>query len=500
MTVTFLTDKDQNLTAEQQKMARQNIDVLSSEQVHNLVNRHDTRTLEITYEECNDGSWDATENWVVNTGGLSSKRTNLIAVVPGMKFAYRGKSADASCGVYWYDVENNLISHEYFDNTTGYMIFTAPDKAASVRFSSFDWTSNAANVTLEVFYLGTGDKTEIVIDERIDGYWDENNSWTYVEGYIAKRTNVILVNPAQRIVYSGWAQWATPSVEWYAANGSRLSTEQYVHYRRNVQTTTVKITPPDGAVLGRFYSMATNNGECVLEVSYEEDHILEWLQNSNYLWGKKYVACGDSFTAGDFATKTDETWDVNSSEYKTYCWHIAKRNNMTLVNEAVSGSTMYNNGNQYAFSLDRYKQIPTDADYITLCFGLNDLTSGGEIGTLSDTTNETVIGAWNIVLEYLITNIPYAKIGIIIADAYMNTTMRDAIVSVAKYWGIPYLDLKGDPNVPMMIGGRYSDTTVSSKARSLRTDTFRVSDTDDHPNPKAHAYRSTIIENFMRSL
>lgn len=38
------------------------------------------------------------------------------------------------------------------------------------------------------------------------------------------------------------------------------------------------------------------------------------------------------------------------------------------------------------------------------------------------------------------------------------------------------------------------------KAIQLRNKAFQTSDTDHHPNPKGHLYRSTIIENFLRRL
>ena len=80
-----------------------------------------------------------------------------------------------------------------------------------------------------------------------------------------------------------------------------------------------------------------------------------------------------------------------------------------------------------------------------------------------------------------------------------SSALREALIDIAEYWGIPYLDLRGDTRVPMLIGGRLG-TTVSTKARDLRNEAFQVSAEDSHPNPKAHLYRSTIIENFLRSL
>ena len=102
----------------------------------------------------------------------------------------------------------------------------------------------------------------------------------------------------------------------------------------------------------------------------------------NVLYGKKYVACGDSFTAGDANGYTDANGCIGTSSdfydqklkvWKTYPWWIAKRNEMTLVNEAVSGSVFTNiTGRLSPFSVERYKAVPKDADYITLMFGLNE--------------------------------------------------------------------------------------------------------------------------------
>lgn len=221
--------------------------------------------------------------------------------------------------------------------------------------------------------------------------------------------------------------------------------------------------------------------------------------SQNVLFGKKYVSCGDSFTAGAFGKKypKEEYYDNALQSWKTYPWYIAKRNNMFLVNESISGSTMYDNGDDNAFSVSRYKKIPEDADYITLMFGLNDINA--PIGTIDDSDNTTVMGAWNVVLEYLIEHHPFAKIGIIISDAWLNQELYNALIEISKAWGVPYLDLKNDEKVPLGIGGRLN-IPVKQKAKDLRNNTFQMGTSDSHPNPKAHEYRSTIVENFLRSL
>lgn len=228
------------------------------------------------------------------------------------------------------------------------------------------------------------------------------------------------------------------------------------------------------------------------------------------LYGKKYVACGDSFTEGAFNDFTDENglvgkdspvvYDTIRRMWKTYPWWIAERNNMTLINEAKSGSTFTNIANaSNPFSINRYLAVPADADYITLMFGLNESGISNErIGNKSDTTNETLWGAYNIVFEHFMTNMPFAKIGVILSDAWMPEKYANAVKEICYYWGIPVLDLKGDNNVPMGIGGRYAEH--SAKARELRNSAFQNSSSDMHPNVKAHEYRSTYIEAFLRRL
>ena len=233
---------------------------------------------------------------------------------------------------------------------------------------------------------------------------------------------------------------------------------------------------------------------------------IEELKRANVLYGKKWVACGDSFTEGDFTNAFDADFLFSDGPYegekKVYPFFIGRRNGMKVINEAKCGSTMTNRSatRRDAFSLERYKNIPSDADYITLCFGINDdeLHQGSVIGAIDDAENCTFYGAWNIVLEYLITNHPYAKIGIIIPNA-CTTPYTDAIRKVARKWGIPTLDIAGDYNVPLM--NRVGDKTETcQKAIKLRNAQFAAGERNGHPSAAAHEYESTFIENWMRSL
>ena len=235
---------------------------------------------------------------------------------------------------------------------------------------------------------------------------------------------------------------------------------------------------------------------------------------SNYLYGKKYVALGDSFTEGDFSTYVDENglegrqspniYDKELKMCKTYPWHIGQRNGMEVINMALCGATMTfmpeigSNGNERSLS-NVYKKVPLDADYITICIGINDSRESAPLGSVDSEDASTFCGAWNVVLRHLITNLPHAKIGIIITNACVSQTYPDMTRRLAKRWGIPYLDLEEDYRVPVMnrVSGR---PEMCNEARQLRTRAFRVSETNGHPNLQAHKYISTIVENFMRSL
>ena len=234
------------------------------------------------------------------------------------------------------------------------------------------------------------------------------------------------------------------------------------------------------------------------------ESLVEDLLRANVLWEKKWVACGDSFTEGDFKGSDEEyvfADGLYQGQKKVYPFFIGRRNHMTVVNEAKCGSTMTDlSTRKDAFSIERYRRIPEDADYITMCFGINDddRHQNSPIGDINDTSNATFFGAWNTVLEYLVTHFPYTKIGIIVPNG-CTKNYTDAIRAVARKWGIPYLDIPGDYAVPLM--NRVSEKEeVCELARKIRYERFSVSATNGHPSARAHEFESTFIEHFLRSL
>ena len=454
---------------------------------------------EITYEET-AGGYYGTDGKFVSSAEFTAQRTNLIPVTAGDKFVYSGYAPySGNVSVIWYSSETTKLSHERKNACNSAALFTAPTGAQYVRFYSY-YNSGVASKELilgfTVEYWPADTEFEIKIYEKSGGYFDYNNGgynkWTSTSG-ATKYTNCIPVEPGDEFDFTGFSDWSICGAVWGDADGNKIKNDQ------NPNTENLRLVAPAGAAFVRFFSFSYGSSATLFVTKITKEAQEEAMLNSNVLYGKKYVACGDSFTEGAYGTKTEENWSDKFQVYKTYPFWIADRNQMVLVNEAKSGSDFTNiSGAVNAFSVDRYKAVPTDADYVTLMFGLNEtgLTTE-QIGTKTDSTNATLWGAYNIVFEYLITNMPYAKIGVIIADAWMPESYANAVKEICAYWGIPCLDLKG-PGIPMLIGGKH--TEVSAKAKSLRNAAFQVSSDDSHPNVNAHKYRSTIIENFLRSL
>lgn len=242
--------------------------------------------------------------------------------------------------------------------------------------------------------------------------------------------------------------------------------------------------------------------------------------NPSVLTGKKWVACGDSFTHGDFTGIDDPAeYTFQSGEYAgelmVYPFFIGRRTGCTVINEAVNGSHMgyvEGRGNKnFSAPNGRYTQIPSDADYITLYFGVNDGPNHQNvpIGTITDGTtddpddpqNTTFYGAWNIVMDYLTNkdNYPNAKIGIIISNGCDNIDYPNAEIAIAKKWGVSYLDMNGDYKVPMVfrVNGK---PDLSATIKNRRNEQYRVSETNGHPNVACHEDESTFIQAWLESI
>lgn len=228
---------------------------------------------------------------------------------------------------------------------------------------------------------------------------------------------------------------------------------------------------------------------------------VEAKNSTNTMTGKTWVACGDSFTAPWFTNAEDLIPDgTYKGKAKVYPYIIGNRNSMTVINEAISGSTLAEvSGATNHLCGDRKNAIPANADYITIKIGINDSHVKVPIGTINDTSATTFLGAWNILLEYLATNFPFAKVGVIVSNGVDSVDYANATIDACEKWGVPYLDLATDTKLPVML--RTLRTDVCSTALRIRNQQFSYSYPDNmHPNAKAHEFEASIVENWLRSI
>lgn len=251
--------------------------------------------------------------------------------------------------------------------------------------------------------------------------------------------------------------------------------------------------------------------------------------SDNILRGKKWAVIGDSFTLGAGVGTFED--GIYEGENKSYPYIIGRRNEMDIQRLFEGGRTIctprpkeaeldwsYNASRNYLTyegedrPLALYKQIAEDVDYITLYIGINDTHLIGigdddesygvnvtaDKGTIDSTEITSFYGAWNTVLNWLITNRPFAHIGIIVSNGLGRDEYRQAEIEIANKWGVPYIDLNGDERTPMML--RSTNPAICDAAKGARLNAQRISSTSQHPNSDAYEYESTFIEQFLRTL
>lgn len=217
------------------------------------------------------------------------------------------------------------------------------------------------------------------------------------------------------------------------------------------------------------------------------------------LTGKVWYALGDSATHGDGAETLNT--GIYSGQLGVYPFYIGNRTGVVVHNLAVNSAVMATIPEQpsrYQFSVDgHYDSIGSDADIITIWLGANDMWQNVPIGTIDSNDATTFYGAYNKVLNWIINNRPYAKIGLV-ASFWCTAEYAEAVIAIGKKYGIPVLNLYNDPNVPVTVGSQRPD--VSSAVKTLRNDQYIVSSSNAHPSSKYHEIESYFIEEWLKTL
>lgn len=272
------------------------------------------------------------------------------------------------------------------------------------------------------------------------------------------------------------------------------------------------------------YKKTFNNGILLNEeqLSQVED-IIGFAQDE--LSGKKWCVCGDSFSYGGYSPMNIFDDGKYAGARKVYPYYIGNRTDIDIVDFTAGGRTLaYPADGTFHNSLTDpnadcyYQNIPSDTDYITIYLGINDSHhengQGGDgedptgiipLGAISDNTVNTYYGAWNVVLTWLITNRPFAHIGIIVSNGCDRAAYRTAQIEIARKYGIPFIDLNGDDRTPVMIRSQNADIASAvrqavTRKQAVDYDGSQTGSVNTHPNDAAHEYESYFIENFLRTI
>lgn len=234
--------------------------------------------------------------------------------------------------------------------------------------------------------------------------------------------------------------------------------------------------------------------------------------SSDKLYGKVLCCVGDSITWGgdmDIEGITDEskitvyncdasgTFTQTLSQFrKTYGWQIADRHNMTFYNGGVSGSTMQGIPGHKGFSSEngRYTKLPDNIDYLLIWFGWND-NAYGTLGSITDATNESYYGGYNVVLPYLIDKYPDTKIGLIVPFG-SSAGHRQAIRDLGNKWGLAVFD-NYQAGTPLYFG-KEDSVGVDPDIVAANQEKFQANGA--HPNYKGHKQLADMIEAWMNGI
>lgn len=260
-----------------------------------------------------------------------------------------------------------------------------------------------------------------------------------------------------------------------------------------------------------IYNKSVIDGENVYVNGQNLSSILG-VGGNDKLYGKILCCVGDSITYGadmDAEGITNESnitvyncdsngnfTETSSGFLKTWGWQIASRHNMTFYNGGVSGSTMQGLSDRNGFSLEngRYTKLPDNIDYLLIWFGWND-SAYGSLGAITDITNESYYGGYNVVLPYLIDKYPFAKIGLIVPFG-SSAGHREAVRLLGNKWGCAVWD-NYQGGTPLYFG---KEDSVGVSATIVTSNRAKFQANGAHPNFKGHRQLADMIEEWLRGI
>lgn len=230
---------------------------------------------------------------------------------------------------------------------------------------------------------------------------------------------------------------------------------------------------------------------------------------SNILLGKTIIGLGDSLLYGQ---------GVGGDNSKTWFGKLTTNYGMTGYNYGISGNTIGTIPAEYAEQDDTmpmwqrisdiFEQVPS-CDYFVLLGGANDCWRNVPIGTMTDTTGATFMGAINYIITYIRENYRNAKgkrAKLLLMTNY-NRKLRtsatghtdeeyvDAMLEVAHYRGIPCIDNYHDVGLDLR---RENDVGYATDAKWACD--WNEGTTTNHLSEEGYNYLLPIYEKKLKSI
>lgn len=340
----------------------------------------------------------------------------------------------------------------------------------------------------------------------------EVSGWRYIEYQIPTNATALIVTAKAGQAARLWIlKNAIGTVLGYSDDSSSASVKtETVNLSNYTGATKLFVNDKDSDSLSIQYQYTAKkvNGDDIEWDGATVDEILA----SNPLWGKILCCAGDSITYGADMDAEGITNTSNITVYqsdssgnftqtqtgflKTWNWQIASRNKMTLYNAGVSGSTMQGLSDHSGFSLanGRYTKLPDNIDYLLIWFGWND-NAYGSLGAITDDTNASYYGGYNVVLPYLINKYPYAKIGLIVPFG-SSAGHREAVRLLGNKWGCAVWD-NYQGGTPLYFG---KEDSVGVEESIVTANRAKFQANGAHPNYKGHRQLSDMIEEWLKGI
>lgn len=413
--------------------------------------------------------------------------SNYIPVKAGRRYIQSSEVANKA----FYDQENKFI----LSSTN--RIVEAPLNAAKIRITYP--TINLNEMLVEGSTLPSSfteydkrfvpDDTNFYLDKKVSSGDIEKNAVepTNTTFLVAEETEINLLNPSTVSVnkavnvngtlsdYTGFTTSDFIPVEpgkvyITSENGNKAVYDSNKANIKESFVTTQSVTIPSNGkyIKVSFPSSKLNTSEMVIEGSVFPEKYTEYgvepkytftenieLPNNplfNFWNGKKSGHLGDSLTQPNEPSST-----------KKYFKYLEEELNMTAIPYGVSSSSITAGAiNSYQPMCERYLSMSDDLDLVTVFGGTNDygrteaqLGSFYSSGTTINKDTSTFYGALHVLFEGLIkkyaareTEIivitPLQRIGGGVKNTASNATLEDyvdVLIEVAKYYGLPVLDL-----------------------------------------------------------